>query len=65
VSCFGYPYGAYNATTTRVVQDAGYLIAFDAWGGSQPLTGTINRWHVVRWNIYGHYTLNDFAGFMS
>ncbi len=64
VTCFGYPYGAFNATTTRVVQDAGYQIAFDAWGGSQPLLGSINRWHIYRWNVYGSYSLTTFANFM-
>ncbi len=65
VTCFGYPYGAWNSTTVNVVRDAGYLMAFDAWGGSQTLTGTINRWHIVRWNVYGHYPLATFAQFMS
>ena len=63
-TCFGYPYGAYNSTTVSVVQDAGYDMAFDAWGGSQTLIGNINRWHIVRWNVYGHYSLTQFANFM-
>ena len=64
ITCFAYPFGGYNATSTQVVRDAGYLIAFDAWGGSQVLS-SVNRWHIYRWNVYGHYTISDFARFMS
>ncbi len=65
ITCFSYPYGDYNSTTVRVVQDAGYRIAFNAWGGTQVLSPSMNRWHVVRWNVYGHYTLTDFIRFMG
>ncbi|CAN5806978.1 hypothetical protein BH20CHL4_BH20CHL4_07170 [soil metagenome] len=65
ITCFAYPFGGYNSTTTRVVQDAGFQIAFDAWGGSQVLSPSMNRWHLVRWNVYGHYTIVDIARFMN
>ena len=65
ITCFGYPYGAYTTATTSIVRDAGYQLAFDAWGGSQHLIGSIDLWHIVRWNMYGHYTLTTIANFMS
>jgi uncharacterized protein YraI/peptidoglycan/xylan/chitin deacetylase (PgdA/CDA1 family) len=65
ITCFSYPFGGFNATTIQVVQDAGFQIAFDAWGGSQVLSPTMDRWHIYRWNVYGHYTISDLAAFMS
>ncbi|MGH2560040.1 MAG: polysaccharide deacetylase family protein [Thermomicrobiales bacterium] len=36
VTCFAYPFGAYNWATTDVVAGSGYAVAFDAWGGISP-----------------------------
>jgi peptidoglycan/xylan/chitin deacetylase (PgdA/CDA1 family) len=33
VTCFAYPFGDFDANTENILIDAGYLIAFDAWGG--------------------------------
>lgn len=60
ITCFAYPFGAYNSLTPYVVIEAGYLMAFDVSGGPQPLDGTIDRWHILRINVNGYGTLDDF-----
>lgn len=60
VTCFAYPFGAYNALTPYVVIEAGYLLAFDVSGGPQPLDESIDRWHILRINVNGYGTLDDF-----
>lgn len=65
IRCFAYPFGAYNTTTTQVVIDAGYLIAYDAWWGQAPLNASLNRWHIPRMNVSGFYTMADFIALVS
>lgn len=60
ITCFAYPFGAYNGLTPYVVIEAGYLIAFDVNGGPQPLDGSADRWHIRRVNVNGNGTLSDF-----
>ena len=60
ITCFVYPFGAYNSLTPYVVVEAGYLMAFDVSGGPQPLDTSIDRWHILRINVSGNGTLDDF-----
>jgi uncharacterized protein YgiM (DUF1202 family) len=60
VTCFAYPFGAYNGLTPYVVIEAGYLMAFDVSGGPQALGSSIDRWHILRINVNGNGTLDDF-----
>ena len=60
ITCFAYPFGAYNGLTQYAVIEAGYLMAFDVSGGPQALGTTINRWHILRINVNGNGTLDDF-----
>lgn len=60
ITCFAYPFGAYNGLTPYVVIEAGYHLAFDVSGGPQPLDTSIDRWHIVRINVNGSGTLDDF-----
>jgi peptidoglycan/xylan/chitin deacetylase (PgdA/CDA1 family)/uncharacterized protein YraI len=61
-TCFAYPFGSYNGLTTSVVIESGYLIAYDfnSRYDLMPLDGSLNRWHIDRINVSGHYTLADF-----
>jgi uncharacterized protein YraI/peptidoglycan/xylan/chitin deacetylase (PgdA/CDA1 family) len=60
VTCFAYPFGAYNGLTPYVVIEAGYLMAFDVSGGPQALDSSLDRWHIQRINVNGNGTLDDF-----
>ncbi|HET9661866.1 MAG TPA: polysaccharide deacetylase family protein, partial [Thermomicrobiales bacterium] len=60
VTCFAYPFGAYNGLTPYVVIEAGYLMAFDVSGGPQGLDNSLDRWHILRINVNGNGTLDDF-----
>lgn len=60
ITCFAYPFGAYNSLTPYVVIEAGYLMAFDVSGGPQALDGSLDRWHILRINVNGNGTLDDF-----
>jgi uncharacterized protein YraI/peptidoglycan/xylan/chitin deacetylase (PgdA/CDA1 family) len=60
VTCFAYPFGAYNGLTPYVVIEAGYLMAFDVSGGPQGLDSSLDRWHILRINVNGNGTLDDF-----
>ncbi len=59
-TCFAYPFGAYNGMTQYAVIEAGILMAFDVTGGPQPLDRSIDRWHILRINVDGNGTLDDF-----
>lgn len=60
VTCFAYPFGAYNGLTPYVVIEAGYLMAFNVSGGPQGLDSSLDRWHILRINVNGNGTLDDF-----
>jgi peptidoglycan/xylan/chitin deacetylase (PgdA/CDA1 family) len=60
ITCFAYPFGAYNGLTPYVVIEAGYLMAFDVSGGPQPLDRSVDRWHITRINVDGNGTIDDF-----
>lgn len=60
ITCFAYPFGAYNGLTQYAVIEAGYLMAFDVSGGPQPLGSGVDRWHILRINVNGNGTLDDF-----
>jgi peptidoglycan/xylan/chitin deacetylase (PgdA/CDA1 family) len=61
VTCFAYPYGAYDGTTTDIVAEAGFAIAFDAWGGVAPLDGSVSRYHLPRIEVASWMTVDDLA----
>ena len=49
VVAFAYPDGDYDEHTVPALEEAGYRIAFDAWGGLAPVTDpATNRWHLQR-----------------
>lgn len=60
ITCFAYPFGAYNSMTKFAVIESGYLMAFDVSGGVQPLDSAVDRWHILRINVNGNGTLDDF-----
>ena len=60
VKCFAYPYGAYDDATEGILAEAGFRIAFNAWGGTTSLEA-VDRWHVERIQIFGGFTLDDFV----
>ncbi len=60
ITCFAYPFGAYSGMTQYAVIESGYLMAFDVSGGPQPLDTSIDRWHILRINVNGNGTLDDF-----
>lgn len=64
IACFAYPFGSYTDETVQVVIDAGYQIAFTAWGGAAPLDGSLDRWRVQRINVDGSYSLEQLAAVM-
>ena len=49
VVAFAYPGGDYDEHTVGALEEGGYRIAFDAWGGLAPVTDpATNRWHLQR-----------------
>jgi peptidoglycan/xylan/chitin deacetylase (PgdA/CDA1 family) len=60
ITCFAYPYGAYNWATTDIVAGSGYALGFNAWGGIAPLDG-LDRYHVPRIEVSGWTTVDDLA----
>ena len=63
-TCFAYPFGAFNVTTTQIVIDAGYKIAFHAWDGVQYFD-YMDRWHITRIEVSGEWDLSLFASVVS
>jgi peptidoglycan/xylan/chitin deacetylase (PgdA/CDA1 family) len=63
-TCFAYPFGAFNETTTQIVIDAGYEIAFHAWDGLQYFE-YMDRWHITRIEVSGDWDLSIFASVVS
>lgn len=59
VTCFGFPFGASTTETAHIVNEAGFLLAFDAWGPPAPLAA-LDRWHVPRIEIAGGATIEQF-----
>lgn len=60
VACFGFPFGASTAETEVIIDEAGFLLGFDAWGPPAPLA-TLARWHVPRIEIAGGSTIEQFV----
>ncbi len=58
-TCFAYPFGAFNETTTQIVIDAGYQIGFHAWDGLQYFD-SMDRWHITRIEVSGDWDLSFF-----
>jgi uncharacterized protein YraI/peptidoglycan/xylan/chitin deacetylase (PgdA/CDA1 family) len=65
ITCFAYPYGAYNQTTMGIVTSIGFTNAVDAWGGPLKFTPELDRYHLTRINLSGYYTLSEFIGLVS
>jgi peptidoglycan/xylan/chitin deacetylase (PgdA/CDA1 family) len=61
IVAFAYPYGDYDEATTSLLAEAGYQLAFDAWGGLAPIGAEVNRWHVPRIEIGDDDSLDVFA----
>lgn len=59
-TCFAYPFGAFNETTTQIVIDAGFQIAFHAWDGVQYFD-YMDRWHITRIEVSGEWDVSVFA----
>ena len=64
ITCFAYPFGAYDQNSTDVVAYSGYQIAFDAWG-VHSVVGTLDRYHISRKEIDGGYDLATFEAVIS
>src|SRR6478735_98117 len=64
ITCFAYPFGAYDQTSTDVVAYSGYQIAFDAWG-VHSVVGTLDRYHISRKEIDGGYDLAAFEAVVA
>ncbi len=65
LTCFAYPYGAYNQTTMGIVADLGFTNAVDAWGGPLKFTPALDPYHLTRINLSGYYTLSEYIGLVS
>lgn len=65
VTCFAYPYGAYNDFSRQVVADAGYLTAFNAWGGVAVISPDADPYHILRSEVYGGYDFDTFVGLVN
>ncbi|MCO5221862.1 MAG: SH3 domain-containing protein [Thermomicrobiales bacterium] len=63
-TCFAYPFGAFNDTTTQIVIDAGYQVAFHAWDGLQYFE-YMDRWHITRIEVSGDWDLSTFAAVVT
>lgn len=61
VTCFAYPFGAYNDVSRQAVADSGYWLAFDAWGGMAVTSPDADPYHVLRTEVYGQYDLDTFV----
>lgn len=59
VTCFAYPFGSFTDETAGIVAEAGYQIAFTAWGGWAPLDGSLDRYRVQRINASGFVPLPE------
>jgi peptidoglycan/xylan/chitin deacetylase (PgdA/CDA1 family) len=57
---FGYPFGAYNNETPKILADTGSLFGFDARGPIVDVS-KLDRWHIARQIIPGGIDLTDFA----
>lgn len=64
VTCFAYPFGAYSKATAEIVADAGYKLAFNAWGPPAPLDPD-NEWHIPRIEVDGGITMDTFIGYLT
>ena len=64
ITCFAYPFGAYDQHSTDVVAYSGYQIAFDAWG-VHSVVGTLDRYHISRKEIDGGYDLATFEAVIA
>lgn len=64
ITCFAYPFGAYDQTSTDVVAYSGYQIAFDAWG-VHSVVGTLDRYHISRKEIDGGYDIATFEAVIA
>src|SRR5215218_6380011 len=64
ITCFAYPFGSYDQTSTDVVAYVGYKIAFDAWG-MQGVVGTLDPYHISRKEIDGDFDLATFQAILT
>lgn len=60
VTCFAYPFGSYNDTTDAILTKTGFTMAFNAWGGAQPLVKNADPLHILRKEIDPQFDLDTF-----
>lgn len=65
VTCFAYPFGTYDDVTAGILADAGYQIAFNAWGGPASLRSSDDQWHIRRIEADGGVSLDTFIGWLT
>jgi hypothetical protein len=64
ISCFAYPFGSSDQTSTDVVAYVGYGIAFDAWG-MRSVVGTLDPYHILHKEIDGDFDLATFQAILT
>lgn len=65
VTCFAYPFGAYNDVSRQVVADSGYQTAFNAWGGMAVISPDADPYHILRTEVYGYYNFQEFVSIVQ
>lgn len=61
VTCFAYPFGRYNDDTNTILTKAGFTIAFNAWGGPNPISADVDPLHVLRKEIDPQFDIDTFT----
>lgn len=62
-TAFCFPFYAYDATTIKLVKQAGFELAFI--GGSRKARRSDDKWHIPRYPIVQSHTLQDFINMVS
>ncbi|WP_134703464.1 stalk domain-containing protein [Ammoniphilus sp. YIM 78166] len=62
-SYFAYPYGQYNQTTTKLLKESGYRMAFTT--KNSKVTPKVQRFEMPRYGIYPWTKMNDFIHYVN
>lgn len=62
-TAFCFPFYAYDATTIRLVKQAGFELAFI--GGSRKAKRSDDKWHIPRYPVVQSHSLQDFINMVS